>query len=402
MAAPVSLAEFGAAMDRLGPWDAARRVAVAVSGGPDSLALALLARRWGDPIAFVVDHRLRPESAAEATAASAILEAHGLPATVLPLVGLQAGPGLAERARAARYAALSAACRGAGLVDLLLGHHAGDQAETVLLRRRAGSGPRGLAAMAALSEITDIRLLRPLLGYAPDRLAAVVAAAGLTAASDPTNTDLRTTRARLRHEIGADRTALLAEAGARARERGERDAELAAELAQRVQFFPGGFALLSPGPLPPDALAAVLRTISGRRYPVTLLPTIPHPATLAGTRILPAGKLGDGWLLVREEAAMAGPAFATPGAVWDGRFRVVCAPSRTTLSALGGDAAKLRHRSHWPAAVLRALPALRRDGTLSEVPHLEYADAVDEGGASGRAVVHSAVVPATGAAFVAC
>ncbi len=470
MAVPVSPAEFAAAMDRLGPWDPARRVAVAVSGGPDSLALALLARQWGDAVAFVVDHGLRAESAAEATAAQAILMAQGIAASILPLQGLQSGPSIAERARAARYAALSAACRAAGLVDLLLGHHAGDQAETVLLRRRSGSGPGGLAGMAAVTERTDVRLLRPLLRFAPGRLAAVVAAAGLTAATDPTNTDLRTTRARLRREIADDRGPLLAEARARGAARAERDAGLARELAERVQFSPAGFALVSPGPMAPDALAAVLRTVSGRHYPVSaksvaalVMPGLdpgihvvrlmtsdapsPHPefhtksrwcpdavdgrikpghddangpassaggrgrsagsvllrsATIAGVRILPAGRLGEGWLVVREEAALADPAPAVPGLLWDGRFRLVCAPPETTIGALGSDAARLRHLSPWPAAVLRVLPALRRHGVLSEVPHIVYTSVYDEGCASGCAVVHSAAAPAAAAAFVAC
>ncbi len=393
-------------MERLGPWGASRRVAVAVSGGPDSLALALLAREWGQPAAFIVDHGLRPDSAEEAASARATLSRRCIPATILPLPGLRAGPGVAARARAARYAALAAACRTAGLVDLLLGHHAGDQAETVLLRQRAGSGPRGLAAMPMVAETTDIRLLRPLLPFPPDRLAAVVADAGWTAASDPTNTDLETTRARLRQEIGANRAGLLATAASQARLRQERDASLAAELASRVTLFPGGFALLSPGPVAADALAAVLRMVSGRRYPVSRVADLaaePRAATLAGARLIPAGRLGPGWLVVREEAAMAGACAAVAGAVWDGRFRVGAAPADRCLGALAQDAAKLRRRSAWPAAVLRTLPALRRNGTLSEVPHLGYLqECYGTTDCIARSVVHCAAVPVAGAAYSGC
>ena len=238
-------------MARLGPWDGARRVAVAVSGGADSLALALLAQDWGDPVALVVDHKLRPAAAAEAEWTRATLLARGIPATILRLDGLTPGPGVAARARRARYAALSAACRAAGLVDLLLGHHAGDQAETVLMRRRGQSGPDGLAGMAACVVTEDVRLLRPLLAFDPARLRAMAAAAGLTPVEDPTNTDLRTTRARLRREIGADRAALLAAASEAGAARAMAEAEAAAELAARAEIRPERFAVLSPGPLDP-------------------------------------------------------------------------------------------------------------------------------------------------------
>ena len=404
-AAPVTPAEFAAAMDRLGPWDSARRLAVAVSGGPDSLCLALLLRHWGDPAAFIVDHGLRAGSAAEAAAAQSTLAQRGIAGSILRLRGLAPGSGIAERAREARYAALSAACREAGLVDLVLGHHAGDQAETVLLRQRAGSGPRGLASMASLTEAMDVRLLRPLLGFAPERLAAVVAQAGLTAAQDPTNDDLRTTRARLRREIGSARAGLLAEAATQGRARAARDAGLAAELAARVRLYPAGFAVMSPGPVAPDVLAAVLRLVSGRRYPVAAVASLaaaPRSATLAGARLLPAGRLGPGWLVVREAAAMAGALPAAADVVWDGRFRVGRVGSGCTVGALGEAAAGLRRRSPWPAAVLRSLPALRHDSTLFSVPFLDYDHRVDDSASPGWPVLHSAAVPCAGAGFVAC
>ena len=134
-------------MDRLGPFGPGRHVAVAVSGGADSMALAVLAAGWGRPLALVVDHGLRQASAAEAEATLRRLHERGIPARLLMLHGLRPGPALQARARAARYGALTAACEEAGLVDLLLGHHGGDQAETIAMRRAAGSGPAGLAGM---------------------------------------------------------------------------------------------------------------------------------------------------------------------------------------------------------------------------------------------------------------
>ena len=302
-------------MERLGPWDAARRVAVAVSGGPDSLALAVLAQAWGDPLALIVDHGLRPDSAEEAEAARLALVARGLPARVLRLRGLAKGAGLAARARAARYAALSAACREAGLVDLLLGHHAGDQAETVLMRRRRSSGPSGLAGMAAMVETDDLRLLRPLLSADPAQLRAIVAEAGLVPAEDPTNTDQRTTRARLRREIGTNRVALLTNAAQAGEQRAANEGKIAHELAARASIYPEGYAVLTPGPVGAGALAALLRSVSGRHYPVNAaaLASAPRAATLAGVELQPAGAC---WRLTREIDAIAPVSAASP--VWFG------------------------------------------------------------------------------------
>ncbi len=384
-------------MDRLGPWDACRRVAVAVSGGADSLALALLAKAWGDPAAFVVDHGLRAESAAEAEWTRDVLTARGIPATILRLRNLAPG---AARARAARYAALSAACRAAGLVDLLLGHHAGDQAETVLMRQRRGSGPDGLAGMAALVETDDIRLVRPLLGIEPSRLRTLVAAAGLVPVEDPTNSDLRTTRARLRQEIGTDRADLLAVAAAAGQARARSEAAIATELAARVQIYPEGFAVLSQGPVGARAFAALLRSVAGRRFPVghvAALAACPRAATVAGVQLLPAGRLGPGWLLVREAAAMEAAIAARPGGVWDGRYRVAEAQCGSKIGPLGSLAGTLRDVSRLPFSVLRTLPAFWCNSALSAVPHLDYDKAVAP---EIRDVIRHAGLPVSGAPFL--
>jgi tRNA(Ile)-lysidine synthase len=378
-------------MAGLGPFEPSPRLAVAVSGGADSFALALLARDWavgcgGSVVGLVVDHGLRTESAAEAGLAVARLSECHIPARLLTLTDLPAGAALAERARAARYRALEAACAAEGILHLLLGHHAADQAETVLIRLLAGSGPDGLAGMAALVAKPSLRLLRPLLGVPPARLRALLRDAGRAWTEDPSNADRTALRPRLRAlrrdagGTGAATRALAAGAAAHAAARADRDARVAAILATRVRLYPQGFAVLSPGTLPPAALAALLRTIAGAPFPPTPaavadLAAAPRPATLAGVRLLPAGRLGPGLLLVRERAAMAPPVAAAPGVVWDGRFRLMAhavpAPD-ATIGGLGADAAALRRRSHLPAVVLETLPALRRAGALVAVPHICY------------------------------
>jgi tRNA(Ile)-lysidine synthase len=388
---PITEAEFAAAMAGLSPFEPCPRLAAAVSGGADSMALALLADAWarargGTMLALIVDHGLRAESTDEAAATVARLDARGIATRLLRLDGLAHGTALAERARDARFAVLTQACASAGILHLLLGHHASDQAETVLMRALGGSGPAGMAGMLPLVETPSVRILRPLLSIPPARLRATVAAAGMAWVEDPSNVDQRALRPRLRilrldHDgAGAATAALVAAAAVSARGRAEQDWQIATELASRVVLRPEGFALLPSAGLTPQALAAVIQVIAGAPFPpptrsVAALADPLKPATLAGTRLLSAGRLGEGWLLTREPAAMAPPIPAVVGALWDARFRLLrqgTLPNGATLGAVGDDASRLRHASVLPAAVLRTLPAIRHGTKLLAVPHLDY------------------------------
>ena len=389
----VGAAEFAASMAALAPFEPAPRLAAGVSGGADSMALALLADAWarergGTLLALIVDHGLRRESGAEAAGVAARLGARGIAARVLTVPGLARGSALAERARVARFRVLVAACAGEGIPHLLLGHHAADQAETVLIRALGGSGSAGMAGMAPLVEIGGLRILRPLLAVAPVELRTVVASAGATWVEDPSNFDpvaLRPRLRRLRRDRdgeGAATAALVAAAASSGRQRADDEATIAAGLAERVSLRPEGFGVLSEGPIEPRALAALLQTIAGAPYPpptnsIAALAVAPRAATLAGVRLLPAGRQGAGLLVVREAAAMAPPVPALAGAVWDGRFRLgasACVPAGAMLGALGVDAARLRRRSSLPSVVLQTLPAIRLGTTLLAVPHLLYPD----------------------------
>ncbi len=396
---PLPAAEFATLMAPLGPFEPKPRIAVAVSGGADSLALALLAQRWamargGDALGLIVDHGLRAASAGEAAATLQRLAAQGIAAQLLTLTDLMPGRALASRARAARYAALTAACAGGGRLHLLLGHHAADQAETVAMRMLAGSGPYGLAAMPALSETSELRLLRPLLSVAPARLRATLRAAGLGWVEDPSNGNPAAQRARLRAarrdrdgDGPATRAAgTTAAARGRVRARGERQS--AVVLGSRAWLAPEGFAVLTPGQIEPAALAGLIRMVAGSEWPVSsqqiaLLARSLGPATLGGARLLSAGRLRPGgWLVVREAAAMQEPALARIGAKWDGRFVLTggVTADGLALGALGEASARLRHMSPLPAAVLATLPALWRNAELVAVPHLHYStDKLSEG-----------------------
>ena len=172
-------------MQPIGPFEPAPRVAVAVSGGSDSLALCLLADRWaqargGKVFALTVDHGLRPESGAEAAQVQRWLAARAISHRTRRWTGARRTGATQAEARAARFALLAGWCRRAGVLHLLLGHQREDQAETALQRLVHGSGIEGLAAMAPVRLAMEpdgrgVRLLRPLLSVPRDALAATLA-----------------------------------------------------------------------------------------------------------------------------------------------------------------------------------------------------------------------------------
>ena len=182
---------------------------LAVSGGPDSTALMLVAARWRKAlrrgpklIAVTVDHGLRPEARREALAAKRLARSLGLAHRTLRWTGSKPSTGLQEAARLARYRLLAKAAGDAGAQQVLTAHTLDDQAETVLIRLTRGSGMTGLAAMARVAALPGsgggISLVRPLLDVPKARLIATLRKAGVAYADDPSNRDPRFTRARLR------------------------------------------------------------------------------------------------------------------------------------------------------------------------------------------------------------
>lgn len=241
------------------------RIAIAVSGGPDSLALLLLAAaaRPGEVEAASVDHGLRAESADEAAAVAALCRELGVPHQVLRAAP-DAGNVQAE-ARRARYAALAGWMRARGLDVLLTGHHADDQAETLMMRLLRGSGVAGLAGVRARGTVPDapgLRLLRPLLGWRRDELAGLCAACGAEPAQDPSNRDERFDRARLRARLAEapwiDPAALARSAGLLAE--AEEALGWAAERHWRDAVREDGPALVyTPGDAPQEVRLRVLK-----------------------------------------------------------------------------------------------------------------------------------------------
>ncbi|SEP05872.1 tRNA(Ile)-lysidine synthase [Rhodospirillales bacterium URHD0017] len=200
---PLDAADFARLMVPFEPFERSAVMAVAVSGGRDSLALALLAHGWaatrgGRIVGLIVDHALRPESTAEAATTEARLRNLGCDAEILRWSEVKPRAGLQEAARAARYRLLREACRRRGILHLLVAHHADDQDETVAMRAARQSGADGLAGMSAAIELPEVRLLRPLLGVSRSRLTATLLVRGVPWLDDPSNADPRFERARLR------------------------------------------------------------------------------------------------------------------------------------------------------------------------------------------------------------
>ena len=256
----------------------APRLAVAVSGGADSMALALLAHEWatahgGGITALTVDHRLRSESTTEAKQVAAWLAERGIEHHILTPHHAEISNNLQEAARGWRYDALAEYCQAHGILHCLIAHHAGDQRETVALRMARGDTADGASGMALLRNYRGVRFLRPLLGAEKEDLKKYLLARALAWVEDPSNQNTDFARVNIRQQL-ADDAQRSAELSTRAAEEGvaraARDDALAQTAAQLVTIHPLGFAelmlevwrALEPT-LASQLLADILTTISG-------------------------------------------------------------------------------------------------------------------------------------------
>lgn len=229
----------------LAPLEAVPSCLVAVSGGPDSTALLMMAAEWAARrattriAAATVDHGLRPESAAEAKSVAELCERLRVPHRTLVWTGPKPKTRLQERAREARYRLLAAHARAIGAEAVVTAHHADDQAETVLFRLIRGSGVAGLKGIEPLSRRDGVAILRPLLGVPKSALVAFAKARGAAYVDDPSNAEPRFARTRLRALIagladeGLDLSGL-ARLARRAAEADEALARMTAEVEARV------------------------------------------------------------------------------------------------------------------------------------------------------------------------
>jgi tRNA(Ile)-lysidine synthase len=261
-------ARFRADLERL-TGGAPERLGVAVSGGPDSMALLLLANAAfpGRVHAATVDHGLRPESAAEAAFVAGLCGPLGIPHAILRAEMIERS-NIQAAARARRYALLMQWLGEIGAPFLATAHHLDDQAETLVMRLLRGSGLSGLSGIRPLSP----PVVRPLLGWRREALAALVRAAGIEPVADPSNLDERFDRVRIRRRLAeshwlepeplARSAAALAEADA------AMDWMVEKLRRERVEGGPEGFTL------DPAGLPAELR----RRLVLAILAAMERPA----------------------------------------------------------------------------------------------------------------------------
>jgi tRNA(Ile)-lysidine synthase len=203
MPAVGAIERFTADLDALLP--SGKRVGVAVSGGPDSLALLLLAAaaRPGLIEAATVDHALRAESRAEAEMVASICRKLDVPHAILPADWSEPPTAnIQAEARTMRYRLLAGWAEQLDLPALATAHHADDQAETLLMRLARGAGVRGLGGTRARRQLTEaVALIRPLLSWRKSELVALVEDAGLEPVDDPGNRDPRHDRSRVRQAL---------------------------------------------------------------------------------------------------------------------------------------------------------------------------------------------------------
>lgn len=390
-----------------------QRVALAVSGGADSLALLHVVQRWSvrqlpraAVIVFTVDHRLRPGSAAEAAMVARLCAARDVPHETLTWNGPKPLTGIEAAARAARYELLGEAARRAGADALLTAHHRDDQAETILMRLGRGSGIAGLGGMTPHRVLAGgLLLLRPLLDVPKSRLVATARAAGFTPVEDAMNADPRFARARLRRMMpalaaeGVDAAALsrlgrqLRRADAAlsgATQRFLRDALVADALGVarlprmrlgaadeeiRLRAFGAVIAAVGGSGVAPaeDKLAAIdVAARSGKAFRRTLGGTVIR--TQGGDVVIhrEPGRLG-----MRDEPVP--PGFCGR---WDGRFEVAVGDVEgVTLGPLAapGYAELPAPLRVWPRAGVETVPAFRRDGFLVAVPSVGFVTRGGEG-----------------------
>ncbi len=403
--------KFTASMTALGLDTTAPKIAVAVSGGGDSLALTLLLNDWatargGKILALTVDHGLRAGSPAEAQTLHDELQKRGIPHDILAWQGDKPSSHIQERARDMRYKLLAQKCAASGFDTLAVAHNAEDQVETFWMRLAHGSGLDGLAGMAASSHKCGLRILRPLLNFSRAELRDVCKAYGAAWAEDPSNLDEKFLRPRLRgfedvlaaEGLTPQRLAQTLQKLEDAR--GALESVTARVTANAVTLNPAGYATIETAALQsehPDIRRRVLSQILGSIAPqeyrtgfdaldqlrLDIARENFNGCTLSGCEIFPArNKL----FVCRELAAAAPPAPVQNGMVWDGRFSVSGYPSGESLMiGVAGEAgvsilrkqagetpALERLLNALPAKVLRGFAGIWQGQNLVSLPHLSW------------------------------
>lgn len=369
------------------------RLAVAVSGGSDSLGLLVLLNDWrlsggADLHAVTVDHGLRPESAAEAAQVARTCEMLGLPHQILIWKEWDGQGNLPDQARRARYRLMADWAEALGIADIAVGHTADDQAETFLMRLARESGVDGLAAMAPDWRQGKVRFCRPTLRATRAELRQVLRARNLSWVEDPSNDNPAYARVRARAAMAAlEPLGITAEGLSSVAQHMTQVRQTlygyASEAAQNLVVLQKGDLLIDragflvlPTEVSRRLLQSALKWVSGAEYgprgrALDLLMTAirnGNDMTLSGCLVtIKANQLR----LAREFNAVA-QMRCPVSEVWDNRWHVTGpATDGVEVAALG--MAGLRQCPEWresglPDASLMASPAIWRGGELLAAP----------------------------------
>ena len=410
---------FVDAMDRLGPFEYEPHIAIAVSGGGDSIALTYFAHEWarangGQITVLTVDHGLRSDSRSEAERVGGWINALGITHQILNWQGVKPKSRIQAMARNARYRLMDDWCKDNGVLHLLVAHNENDQAETYLMRKEHGSGPDGLAAMSQILELSHCRLLRPLLAENTQNLRHFLMVQNAKWVEDPSNQNPIFERVRMRLHIKDEKISCLDVATTAAQfgnSRLRNSRALSALIAFGVQLSPLGFAYVNLSVLTNASsdnimrlFARVLMTVGGRSYAPSrtqleflvgkLLNNSASSVTGGGCQVI---HKRDGFLVAREKRGLPLPVLVAPKETihWDHRFKMTFGEG---LSLSNGNVfvraledkdwaeVKLhigKSRQKKIKAVIRhSLPALCDDTGVFAVPHFGFFRkdiAVDQG-----------------------
>ncbi|PHZ85756.1 tRNA lysidine(34) synthetase TilS [Paremcibacter congregatus] len=407
--APLTSVEFSELLKGMTP-SAGESIAVAVSGGADSLALAILLGEWAKDhqvflTALTVDHGLRPEAAAEARQVTEWLNRYDIPHVTLTWDGAKPDSNIQDEARRARYRLMGNWCREADVHKIFLAHHQGDQAETFLMRLLRGSGVEGLAAMGRVAPypVADLaenrEICRPLLTVAKARLTATLTALNQMWIEDPSNQNESYTRVRVRRLLEeSDLEGLTVERMAQTAGRMGRVNDLLRDLIDdlaraAVTFYPEGYgeidlALLREAhdEIALRLLARVIRQVSGAAYAPRfsklealyerLQGDTFKGQTLGGCRV--SLSRGGRLLIRREAAAITDEFLIAPGErrLWDGRFWVMSGAQKGRVRRLDENLWRIAcekipalKKVKISKVVRDALPCLCYDETSFVLPH---------------------------------
>ena len=400
---PIGELEFADLLGALGPFEDNPTLAIALSGGADSVCLCLLCQRWcqstgGKIKALLVDHGLRESSGLEGKLVAGWMKELGVPFQILTWHDNKPETGIQSNARNARYRLLEEECRKLGILHVLTAHHFDDQAETVEMRRLRASGTRGLAGMAAIVERDCVRLIRPLLPIAKSRLIATLRQYNHAWIDDPSNRNLRFERSRLRETRLSKRLPSPMISRDRAAERRSLELRSAHFLATHASPHPLGFVSIDredlqalDQDLSSMVLQRCIQAVSGSIYPVgfrkiirlieqAAIPSKNDRHTIGGTIVT----FGNRHVrIIREPAAIYDRKMLSDNSsvVWDKRFKLryngtvnslmVSKAGDTEIDAISKLVRKKSDRIRFPRTVLRGLPCIgsERHGSLMLGPY---------------------------------